>query len=251
MLDLIEKIGPYVGLAAFLGLAVLAFVIFQQSRDVRRLRDWAGRAPERAKEAADATSAAAEARGEAAGEPKPSRWTRMRESVVATVGPRYQAVDRNLPIDARIVIGVLVAAVVAVGVLTSGFGLVGDGGDGERGTRAERRAQQRKERPMVAVLNATQTESGVQGVPGLAKKVATEVVKPAGYEVGAQANAPSGFAETVVMFEPEEEGPAAEFARAIESKLGETRTEPIADDIRASAGDSPVVLVIGADDASF
>ena len=52
MLDLIEKIGPFVGLAAFIGLAVLAFLIFQQSRDIRRLRDWAGRAPERAKEAA-------------------------------------------------------------------------------------------------------------------------------------------------------------------------------------------------------
>ena len=36
------------GLAAFLGLAVLALLYFSQARDVRRLREWAGRAPERA-----------------------------------------------------------------------------------------------------------------------------------------------------------------------------------------------------------
>ena len=46
--DLVERVGSYVGLAAFLGLAVLALLYFSQARDVRRLRDWAGRAPERA-----------------------------------------------------------------------------------------------------------------------------------------------------------------------------------------------------------
>jgi len=64
MIDLIERIGPYLGIAAFLGLAVLAFLIFQQAREVRRLREWAGRAPERLDEAEEATSAVSEARGE-------------------------------------------------------------------------------------------------------------------------------------------------------------------------------------------
>jgi LytR cell envelope-related transcriptional attenuator len=250
MLDLIEKIGPFVGLAAFIGLAVLAFLIFQQSRDIRRLRDWAGRAPERAKEADDASSAAAEARGEAAGEERPGRFARARASVAGAVMPRYQAMDRHLPIDGRIFLGVLAAAVIAAVVLISGFGILGGGDGGEKASRAERRALEREERPKVAVLNATQT-SGVQGVPGLAKKVATEVVKPAGYQIGVQANAPSGFAESVVMFDPEGEGAAAELARAIEAKLGQTATEAIADDIRQASGDAPLVLVIGADDQSF
>ena len=48
--ELVERVGSYVGLAAFLGLAVLALLYFSQARDVRRLRDWAGRAPERAVE---------------------------------------------------------------------------------------------------------------------------------------------------------------------------------------------------------
>jgi hypothetical protein len=47
-MHLIERVGSFVGLASFLGLAILALLYFSQARDVRRLRDWAGRAPERA-----------------------------------------------------------------------------------------------------------------------------------------------------------------------------------------------------------
>src|SRR3954470_9043573 len=46
--DLIEKGGAYAGLAAFFGLAVLSVLYFAQARELKRLRDWAGRAPERA-----------------------------------------------------------------------------------------------------------------------------------------------------------------------------------------------------------
>ena len=51
-MDLVERVGAYVGLAAFLGLAILALLYFSQARDVRRLREWAGRAPDRAADAA-------------------------------------------------------------------------------------------------------------------------------------------------------------------------------------------------------
>src|SRR5919201_1570441 len=42
----IEKYGAYAGLAAIPGLAVLSLLYFAQAREVRRLREWAGRAPE-------------------------------------------------------------------------------------------------------------------------------------------------------------------------------------------------------------
>src|SRR3982751_4509306 len=48
--DLLEKGGAYAGLAAFFGLAVLTVLYFAQARELKRLRDWAGRAPERAQE---------------------------------------------------------------------------------------------------------------------------------------------------------------------------------------------------------
>jgi LytR cell envelope-related transcriptional attenuator len=48
--DKVEQYGAYVGLAAFLGLAVLSLLYFAQARELKRLRDWAGRAPERQQE---------------------------------------------------------------------------------------------------------------------------------------------------------------------------------------------------------
>jgi len=51
-MHLIQEIGSYAGLAAIPGLAVLSALYFSQARDVRRLRDWAGRAPERSAEQA-------------------------------------------------------------------------------------------------------------------------------------------------------------------------------------------------------
>src|SRR5215204_55692 len=60
----IEQIGSYAGFAAVLGLAVLSALYFSQARDVKRLREWAGRAPERDAEAR-ARVAAATAAGQA------------------------------------------------------------------------------------------------------------------------------------------------------------------------------------------
>ncbi|MGI8801783.1 MAG: hypothetical protein ACR2KV_06360, partial [Solirubrobacteraceae bacterium] len=43
----IQTIGAYAGFAAVIGLAVLALLYFAQARELRRLSEWAGRAPER------------------------------------------------------------------------------------------------------------------------------------------------------------------------------------------------------------
>ena len=42
-----SRSGPIAGFAAILGLAVLSLLYFAQAREVKRLREWAGRAPER------------------------------------------------------------------------------------------------------------------------------------------------------------------------------------------------------------
>ena len=46
----VEKYGVYVGIASFFGLALLSVLYFSQARELKRLREWAGRAPERARE---------------------------------------------------------------------------------------------------------------------------------------------------------------------------------------------------------
>src|SRR5262245_64174786 len=59
--DQVEKYGAYAGIAAFLGLAVLSLLYFAQAREVKRLREWAGRAPERAREIEERAIAQADA----------------------------------------------------------------------------------------------------------------------------------------------------------------------------------------------
>jgi hypothetical protein len=46
--EILQEIGAVAGLASVVGLAVLSALYFSQARDVKRLREWAGRAPERA-----------------------------------------------------------------------------------------------------------------------------------------------------------------------------------------------------------
>lgn len=267
MVDLLERIGPYLGVAAFLGLAVLAFLIIQQAREVRRLREWAGRAPERADEAAQAAAAAAEARGDAAEDAQDAeeeeeepvaavpeagesgRFARFRDAVAV----RFAALDRRMPMDPRYLIAVLAAALIAAGVLTSGFGLFGD--DGAGGGGGGKRGGEKPERVEVAVLNATQVDEGsvpIDAVAGLAAKVADEVIKPAkGFKVGTEETAGSGFDATTIMFEPNAEAEAEDLARTVSDQLGETPVTPMVDEVRQLSGNAPLALVIGQDDAEF
>jgi hypothetical protein len=259
MIDLIERIGPVVGIVAFVGLAVLAFLIFQQAREIRRLREWAGRAPERADDAAEASLAAAEARGEAAAEEapsEPSRFGAWRQRLANAAEPRWHALDRRLPVDPRYLLVLLAAGVIAAGVLTSGFGLVG-GDDGKSGKGGAAKHEKKKDegKPEVAVLNATQTvdSSGnpIQGVPRLADTVASEVVDPAGYPVGRRTNAATGAPETVIMFEPDHEAEATALAKAVEPKLGAVEAQPMIQEVRDLVDGANLVIVVGQDEADF
>src|SRR5688500_15096100 len=66
----IEKYGAYAGLASVVGLAVLSLLYFAQVSEVKRLRDSAGRAPERDAEVEERVAAAAQRRVVA--QPKPA-----------------------------------------------------------------------------------------------------------------------------------------------------------------------------------
>lgn len=63
--DKVQTYGAYAGFASVLGLAVLSLLYFGQARELRRLREWAGRAPERAAELQERVQAEAEAAAEA------------------------------------------------------------------------------------------------------------------------------------------------------------------------------------------
>jgi LytR cell envelope-related transcriptional attenuator len=242
----IESIGPVLGIVAFVGLAILAFLLFQQARDIRRLREWAGRAPERAAEAANAVQAAADTSrdGEAAEEEGAmgvsarlrSGWERF----TGAVRDRCAAIDRRLPVDGRFLLAILVIAVVVVGVVTSGFGLVGGGAgaggrDGKRGN---------KKLPSVAVINGT-------SVPGLAAAVEDKVVKRAGYEPGPVGNAASSVDSSVVEYAGGLRSEAQALAKAVEPKLGHTPLQPMTSDVGDVSGKAKLALLLGLDDAGF
>jgi hypothetical protein len=243
----IESIGPVLGIVAFVGLAVLAFLLFQQARDIRRLREWAGRAPERAEESADAVQAAAEAsrdgeavEAEATSAPAAARdrlrsaWDRFRTGA----RDRYAAVDRRLPVDGRYLLALLVVAVVAVGVVTSGFGLVGGGaGDQKHSSGA-------KQLPTVAVINGT-------SVSGLAATVEEKVVKRAGYDPGPVGNAAATVNATMVEYADGMRADALALAKAVKPQLGDTPVQPMTADIQDIAGKAKLALVLGLDDAGF
>ncbi len=258
-MDLIEDIGPILGIVAFLGFAILALLIVLQAREVRRLREWAGRAPERALEADEGDKAAAEARGEDAAEEEkePGRIAALRARVAGAVGPRWEGLDRRSPIDPRWFLAALLAGVIAVGVVTSGFGLVGDDDatPTEESSRGGGGSDEPKEPKLtVAVLNATQVDdpvAPVDAVAGIADVVAEQVVKPADFKVGERTNAPAGEEKSVIMFQPDAEAGAEELAAAVEPELGTTEILPITDEIDSLVGDADLVLLVGQDDADF
>ena len=248
-MDLIEDIGPILGVVAFLGFAILALLIVLQAREVRRLREWAGRAPERALEADEAALAASDEKGDLLKPEKPSRLAALRTWIAGAVAPRWTELDRRSPVDPRILLAGLIAVIVAA-VLTSGFGLFDDegtseaesqGGSNDRGVEALE----------VAVLNATAQPGVAEPVPGIADLVANEIVKPADFKAGVRADALAGEGDSLIMFEPEAEAGAEELASAVESDLGKTAFEPMSEAVRDQVEGAPLALLVGSEDGTF
>jgi LytR cell envelope-related transcriptional attenuator len=225
--DLIERVGSYVGLAAFLGLGVLALLYFSQARDVRRLRDWAGRAPERAAEISEATVR----------KRKPLR-ERMRN--VHVPDPRYLAL-----VAAGLIVlgGAAFGAVKLVGggdnqskapAASKGGGKQADRGGGKNGQSKQVNVD--PSQVTVAILNGTT-------VQGLAAKVGEEVTA-GGFTLGTIGNAAKiDQARSEVLYRKGQ----AQAARAVANRLGIQQTGPV-DSVNAEiAGSFDVVVLVGSD----
>jgi LytR cell envelope-related transcriptional attenuator len=260
-LELIKEIGAFAGLVAFLGLALLALLSFTHGRDIRRLREWAGSAPERDAERKDTTSVAASERAEEmrkleeareaerrtaelrehrrqrreAGLPELTRSERLRErfgggalSGRGRLGePRYLLV--------LFAVFLIVGGGVAYAAL-QGFGDDESGGGGKGGGNGP--AAVKPGEIEVTVLNGT-------AVPGLAATYG-DTVERKGFQLGAVTNSSSSFADSVVMFEP---GGGRE-AHMVATALDIPRVRPMSSDIVEVSAGAPVSVVIGEDNAS-
>jgi hypothetical protein len=235
-MDLIERIGAFLGLAAFGGLGVLALLYFQQGREVRRLRDWAGKAPERsAAAAAEAETALAppEPREEDAG---PGLGTRMRARWDGWTARLPRGIGEHLPAPIYLGLIALAAIVIGVGVATSGFGLFGseesakDNGGPTTPAKIE-----------VAVLNST-------GVTGLGAEIGDDV-KKAGYDLGKVGDVGTPFESSVVMFSDGNDAEAKQVAGDVSKQLGKTDIDTMTEEVANQAQGAKVAVVIGQDDA--
>lgn len=260
-MELIKEIGAFAGLVAFLGLAVLALLSFAQGRDIRRLREWAGSAPERDAERKETTSAAAAERAEEmrrledardaekqaadlrehrrerreAGLPELTRSERLRERFSGRTGggelrarlgePRY--------LVALFVVVILLGGGVAYALL-HGFG--SDEAGGKAGKQAS--AAVKSSEIEVTVLNGTAVD-GLAGSYG-------DMVERKGFQLGAVTNSRSSFADSVVMFKPGSGNEAHRVATALEI----SRVRPMTSEIASLSAGAPVAVVIGDDNAS-
>jgi hypothetical protein len=252
LLEVIEQIGAFAGLAAFLGLGVLALLSFTHGRDIRRLRDWAGSAPERDAERKESTSTVAAQRAEElreleeartaeqqainqreerrkrreAGLPELTRGERLRQGT-SQLGERLA--------EPRWLAAIFVVLVVAV----AGGAYLLLSGDEEGGKPGKQAAAKVKPSEIeVTVLNGT-------SVAGLAATYGDKV-EGKGFGLGVVSNTEQPFESSVVMFE---RGHKPE-AKKVAKQLQITEMQPMSSEVKASAEGADVAVVVGEDNAT-
>jgi len=68
---------------------------------------------------------------------------------------------------------------------------------------------------------------------------------------GCHTDAETSFAESVIMFQPDDKAAAEQVADDLEKLMGRTKLQQMADDIRSLAKGAPVAVVIGPDDSQI
>jgi hypothetical protein len=254
LVHVVEQIGAFAGLAAFLGLAVLTLLSFTHGRDIRRLRDWAGSAPERDAERKETTSTIAAQRAEElraleesrtaeheavsrreerrrrreAGLPEASRRERLREGLSA-VGARLS--------QPRYLIALFVAMLVIVGGVA--YAVLGGSGESASGKNGKQAAAKIKPSEIeVAVLNGT-------AVPELAASYGDKVERK-GFQVGAITNTSASFEKSVVMFM---RGHKRE-ARKVAKFLAISKVQLMSSEVEGVSEGANVAVIAGEDNAA-
>lgn len=264
-MELIKEIGAFAGLVAFLGLAVLALLSFAQGRDIRRLREWAGSAPERDADRKETTSAAASERAEEmrkleeareaerraadlrehrrerreAGLPELTRTERLRERFgggTAAGGSAGGGVRSRLGEPRYLVAIFAVLVLVAAAAAFAMLGGSDDEGGGKGGKQVSRSLKPGEIE--VTVLNGTAVD-GLAGTYG-------DMVERKGFQLGAVTNSRSSFSDSIVMFS---QGNGRE-AHLVANSLQISRVRPMNSEIASLSAGAPVAVVIGEDNAS-
>ncbi len=253
MFELLQEIGSYAGLAAFLGLGVLALLSFTHGRDIRRLRDWAGSAPERDAERKENASTIAAQRAEElraldegrtaehdAVEQREQRRRRREEGLPElTRGERvrewFSRLGERLA-EPRWLAAIFVVLVLVVGGVA--YALLSGSDESAGGSSGKQAAAKTKPSEIeVAVLNGT-------AVPNLAATYGNKV-EGKGFKLGAITNTSSSFTDSVVMFtrghKPE--------AKKVAKQLGISKLQLMSGEIEGISSGANVTVIVGEDNA--
>ena len=250
-MEIIRELGAYAGLAAFIGLAVLALLYFAQARDVRRLRENAeflveGEGPEGAPAVPPPIGAEEDtATGARAAAPPGSDAEAFRRAELARQAAkrRERFEERRtgggegfeVPSTAVIVIGALILlAGIGFGAtrLLGGDDETGGGGGGGQNLACPPGQTQ------VAVFNGTAEE-------GLAGDSAAKL-KQKGYRVTPIGNTEVAFDTSTVMFDQGGQPCAAEIGPIV----GIQGSEPMDQETQGIAEGAAVAVVLGEDRVS-
>jgi hypothetical protein len=249
----IEQIGAFAGLAAFLGLAVLALLSFTHGRDIRRLREWAGSAPERDAERKEQTSTIAAQRAE---ELRALQEARTAEhQAVSSREERRRRREEGLPVEGRgerlrnrfsgfgsltsHPLALVALFLVLVVVIGGGAYLLLSGSDSSSGDGGSKQAAA-KIKPSeieVSVLNGT-------AVPGLAATFGDEVEEK-GFELGAVTNSSASFSDSVVMFKRGHKSEAKKVAKQLKIQ----KLQLMNGEIESVSAGAFVAVIVGEDNA--
>jgi LytR cell envelope-related transcriptional attenuator len=250
----IEHIGAFAGLAAFLGLAFLALLSFAHGRDIRRLRDWAGSAPERDAERKETTSTIASQRagelraleeGRTAEHEAVSRREerrRRRGAGMSEMTRRERLRDglsgfgERLAQPAYLIAIFVVVLVIGGGVAYSVLNNTSEGASGKNSKEAS--AKMQPDEIEVTVLNGT-------AVPNLAASYGDKV-EGKGFKLGAITNSSSSYAESVVMFS---RGHKPE-AKKVAKQLGIKKLQLMNSEIESVSAGANVTVIVGEDNAA-
>lgn len=251
---MIEHIGAFAGLAAFIGLAILALLSFTHGRDIRRLRDWAGSAPERDAVRKEATSTIAAQRAEELRALEEARTAE--QQAVSNREERRRRREAGLPEQSHgerlrhrfsgfgewaarpsSLVALFIVVLVVVGALA--YFVVSGSDSGNGGAGAQQAAAKVKPSEIkVTVLNGT-------AVPGLAATFADKV-ESKGFQRGAVTNSSSSFATSVVMFK---RGHKPE-ARTVGKQLRIAKLQLMTGEIESVSAGADVAVIVGEDNAA-
>ena len=251
---MIEQIGAFAGLASFIGLALFALLSFTHGRDIKRLREWAGSAPERDAERKESTSAVAAQRAEELRQLEEARTAE--QDAIDKREERRQRRDEGLPettwgermrertggfgerlAEPRWLVALFVVVVVVVGggayLLLSGSDEEGGGKNGKQVAAAQIKPGEIE----VTVLNGTST-AGLAATYG-------DKVEGKGFGLGAVSNTAQPFEASVVMFERGHKQEANKVAKQLQIP----DVELMSPEVETASAGAKVAVVVGEDNA--